>query len=81
MFCRAVVAADAGAVCVAQIDANQASVHISSDGLLLAVCEDASITTWAIADLVKGDTNKVLHKWALGPDENVKQARHSLNSK
>ena len=65
---------------MAQIDASQAAVYISSDGLLLAVCEDASITTWAIADLVKGTTDKVLHKWALGPGENVKQARHSLKS-
>ena len=78
MFCRAVVVADAGTVCAAQIDASRASVHISSDEILLAVCEDASISTWAIADLVKGTTDKVLHKWSLGPSESIKQARHAL---
>jgi len=59
---------------VACITASQASVHISSDGTLLAVCEDTRIRAWAIADLLNGNQDKLLSEWLLGQGEAVKQA-------
>ncbi len=49
-------------------------MHISSDGLLLAVCEDACIRVWAIADLLQGTQPEPLAKWTLGNGDVVKQA-------
>lgn len=75
-LCREVVLADSSAVCAARINASLASVHISSNGLLLAVCEAARIRTWAIADLLRGKQDALLSDWKLGNEETVKQACH-----
>ena len=67
--------ANSSEICAAHIDACYASVHISSDGLLLAVCEDSRIRTWAVRNLLTGK-NKHLCEWTLGDGELVKQASH-----
>ena len=73
-MCRPVITADSGEVCAACISASLASVHISSNGLLLAVCEDARIRIWAIADMLQGTQPEPLTEWTLGNGEIVKQA-------
>ena len=75
-LCRAVAVADSSRICAACIEACNASVHISSDGLLLAVCEDSRIRTWAMRDLLSGDQHKPLCEWTLGGTEIVKQVSH-----
>ena len=75
--CRAVALADPSKICAARIEACYASVHISSDGLLLAVCEDSRIRTWAVRDLFSGDRESHLCEWMLGNGEVVKQAGHN----
>ena len=73
-MCRPVITANSSEVCAACISASLASVHISSDGLLLAVCEDACIRTWAIADMLQGTQPEPLTEWTLGNGEIVRQA-------
>lgn len=74
--CRAVAVADSGRICAARIEACSASAHISSDGLLLAACEDSRIRTWAIRDLLSGGQHKPLCEWKLGNAEAVKQVSY-----
>ena len=73
-LCRAVTVADTSKICAARIDACQASVHISSNGLLLAVCEESRIRAWAMSDLLSGNQAKVLCEWRLDNGDLVKQA-------
>lgn len=74
--CRAVALADPSKICAARIEACYASVHVSSNGLLLAVCEASRIRTWAIRDLLGGDQENHLCEWMLGNGETVKQASY-----
>ena len=73
--------ADPSKTRAARIDASYASVHISSDGLLLAVCEDSRIRTWAVKNLLSADQDEHLCEWTLGDGELGKQvSRHNSAS-
>jgi len=52
-------------VCVAVLPVQGASVAVSHDEALLAVCKDSCVDVWSLAQLASGIASAPLTKWTL----------------